>query len=87
MNKYSVVSIAAALCIIAAGFVYMAAGDGSVGIVLLVCAAAIAVMGAAKAAEQKSKKASGIAHYIPAICFCVLSAFCTAAAIFWFITK
>lgn len=85
MNKYKIISVALAFLIVAAGLVYMAVGEDSVGIILTVCAASCAAMGIVKAVEVKKCEKLSLPALIPSVCLFILALFVVFAAIYWFV--
>lgn len=81
MNKYKLISMAAALLIVIAGCVYLAFGSITLAAVLGICIVAICVMGGACAAEARASGQKGIVPYIPSLCFFVLAGAVSAALV------
>ena len=84
MNKYKLISMAAAALIIIAGLIYLSVGEAFLVPVLILAVIAVCVMGGANAAEVKASGKGSFVAYIPAICFFVLAAFICAAIVFYF---
>lgn len=81
MNKYKLISMAAAILIIIAGSVYLIFGRATLAVVLGICIVAICVMGGAGAAEVRASGQKGFVPYIPALCFFVLAGAVAAALV------
>ncbi len=83
MNKYKLISMAAAAMIIVAGCIYLWVGMAALLVVLILSAISVCVMGGANAAEVKASGQGNFISYIPAICFFVLGGFICAAIVFY----
>ena len=83
MNKYKLISMAAASLIIVAGLIYLSVGEKFLLPVLILSVIAVCIMGGANAAEIKASGKGNFIAYIPAICFFVLAAFICAAIVFY----
>ena len=83
MNKYKLISMAAAALIIVSGLIYLSVGEAFLLPVLILAVVAVCIMGGANAAEVKASGKGNFVSYIPAICFFVLAAFIFAATVFY----
>ena len=83
MNKYKLISTAAAAIIIISGLIYLSVGEAFLLPVLILAAVAVCIMGGALGAEVKASGKGNFVSYIPAICFFVLAAFICAATVFY----
>ncbi len=81
MNKFKIISMAAAAIIVITGAIYLFTDLLPVSAVLFLSSAMLCIMGFSLFAEQRKLKAKTVGEYIFSICFFVLSLAVLAAAV------